>query len=91
MARIVLVDDDLSALEMMRRGLEADAHSVQAFGDSREALAVLSSDPTACELLISDISMPDLDGISLVEAVLAVRPDLAVILMSGLAGELRRA
>jgi len=91
MAKILLVDDDPTALEMVQRGLETEGHEVQAYADSREVLAVITADPAVCELLISDISMPDLDGVSLAEAVGKVRPELAVILMSGLAGELSRA
>ena len=91
MTRIILVDDDLSGLEMLRRGLEVDGHEVQAIGDSRDALAVLVANPMVCDLLITDISMPDIDGVSLVEEVLKLRSDLPVIMMSGLADELKRA
>ena len=91
MAKILLVDDDPGALEMVQRGLEGDSHEVQAFSDSREVLAIITADPAVCDLLVSDISMPDLDGVSLAEEVRKVRADLGIILMSGLAGELSRA
>jgi DNA-binding response OmpR family regulator len=91
MARIFLVDDDAAALGMVQRGLEAEGHQIQPFGDGREALVALTADPAACDMLISDISMPDLDGVSLAEEVGKLWPQLAVLLMSGLAGELSRA
>jgi len=91
MARIMLVDDDQSALEMLRRGLEAEGHAVTAISESRDALDIVTSDPGLFDLLITDISMPDIDGVSLASGVLAVRPQLPVIMMSGLADELKRA
>lgn len=91
MARILLVDDDQSGLEMLRRGLESDGHSVTAICESRDALDIVKGDPNLFDLLITDISMPDIDGISLASDVLNRRPGLPVIMMSGLADELKRA
>lgn len=91
MARIVLVDDDQNALDVLRRGLEAEGHSITAISDSREALEILEADPDIFDLLITDISMPDIDGIDLVVGVLAKRPGLPVVMMSGLSDELKRA
>jgi two-component system, cell cycle response regulator CpdR len=59
--------------------------------DGAEALERLQADPGAIELLISDVQMPGLDGVALVEQGLAVAPRLRVILMSGFADELGRA
>ena len=47
--------------------------------------------PAPVQLLISDVQMPGLDGIGLVEAGLQIAPRLRVVLMSGFADELGRA
>ncbi len=66
--------------------LYADYHLEK--GDPEAAFAAA---PQSYDVLITDISMPGIDGITLVEGALMARPDLAVVLMSGLAGELQRA
>lgn len=91
MARILLVDDDQGGLEILRHGLAADGHDVTALASSAEAQAMLASGTGGIELLITDVSMPELDGVTLAEGALSARPGLAVIVMSGLAGELTRA
>jgi len=87
MANILIVEDDASALDMLRRALEGEGHTVVVAGDGREAQAHLS----ATDLVITDVSMPDVDGITLVTGALKTRPDLPIIVMSGLPGELDRA
>ena len=91
MARLLLVDDDHTALDMLRRALEADGHAVTAIADSGDARAAFAASPQAFDVLVTDISMPSVDGITLAEGALAIRPELAVIMMSGLADELARA
>ena len=91
MAKILLVDDDQSALDVLRHGLVADGHDVIAATGGTEAQAALAGNASDVDLLITDVSMPDVDGVTLAEGALAAKPGLAVIVMSGLAGELSRA
>lgn len=91
MSRILLVDDDQNALTLVRHGLEADGHAVTALTDSRDAHGIITADPMAYDLLITDISMPDIDGIALATDALAARASLPIIMMSGMSGELSRA
>lgn len=90
MARILLVDDDESARDVLQHALAGDGHDVVVAGDGREAIALAASTATI-DLLISDISMPEVDGISLTENLLANTPGLPVVLMSAIADELARA
>lgn len=53
-------------------------------GDGVEALEVLKAN-SQIALLVSDIKMPRMDGYALIEAALAVKPDLKVLLMTGYA------
>jgi CheY-like chemotaxis protein len=91
MARILLADDDAATRDLVTRALATDGHTVEATQDGSEALEKLQTNPTAYDLLISDVQMPGLDGIGLAEQGLALRPTLRVLLMSGFADELGRA
>jgi len=89
MARILLAEDDTSTLEVLQRALTGDGHDVTAAHDGQEAYdAAMAAD---YDLLISDVSMPVLDGVSLVEQLLTRKDQLPVILMSAVADELARA
>ena len=60
MARIVLVDDDRSLLELLGDYLGRTGHEVEAIPDGARALARLEAAPA--DLVILDVSMPGLDG-----------------------------
>jgi len=91
MAKILIVEDDASALDTLRRALTSEGHEILTSSDGRDALSILSANFAVVELLITDVSMPDIDGITLVESALKQKVDLPVIVMSGLPGELERA
>ena len=91
MARVLLVDDDTAALGLAAKALTADGHAVVTASDGVEALERFRAAPANCDIVVADVQMPGLDGIALVEAVLAERPQTRAVLMSALAGELTRA
>jgi two-component system cell cycle response regulator CpdR len=88
MARILLADDDASARDLVQRALVSDGHQVVATHDGAEALEKLQGG--TFDLLISDVQMPGVDGIELIEKALVIAPKMRVILMSGFADELDR-
>jgi len=91
MARILLAEDDAATRELVQRALALDGHEVIVTQDGSEALEYLRAAPAPVQLLISDVQMPGLDGIGLIEASLKVATGLRIVLMSGFAGELGRA
>lgn len=91
MARILLADDDAAARDLVQRALAGDGHDVVATHDGAEALEKLQAGGKPFDLLISDVQMPGVDGIELIEKALAIAPSLRVVLMSGFTGELDRA
>jgi CheY-like chemotaxis protein len=91
MARILLAEDEQATRELAQRALNLDGHEVIVTQDGAEALEKLQAAGGRIDLLISDVQMPGVDGIALVEQGLALAPKLRVILMSGFAGELSRA
>jgi CheY-like chemotaxis protein len=90
MAAILLAEDDAATRDLVERALSTDGHKIVVTQDGAEALEKLRSGQ-AVDLLISDVQMPGVDGIELVEKALAERPKLRVILMSGFSDELGRA
>lgn len=86
MARVLLAEDDAAMLEMVRRALTGDGHTVVATHDGQEALDVLSTAGAGFDVLLTDIDMPGLNGIALSTKAMALMPKLRVLLMTGFAG-----
>jgi CheY-like chemotaxis protein len=80
---ILLVDDEEMLVDMMQQVLEQLGYRVSAYTDSSAALDGFRSQPRAYDLLITDMTMPGMNGIELTRAVQAVRKNLPVILCTG--------
>jgi two-component system, cell cycle sensor histidine kinase and response regulator CckA len=81
--RILFVDDEAGLVEMGQEMLTDLGYQVESRTSSKEALAILLHDPSRFDLVITDQTMPDMTGIELAKEVLAVRPDIPVILCTG--------
>ncbi len=80
-AAVLLVDDDAATRKVAKANLGLEGFEVVTAGSSAEALARLDeTDPLA---LVTDLKMPDGDGIALMDAVHARRPFLPVVLVTG--------
>jgi EAL domain-containing protein (putative c-di-GMP-specific phosphodiesterase class I) len=79
--RVLVVDDERIVARVLARVLESAGHQVQACFDGSEALGLL--DRNEFDVVLSDISMPGLDGIELLRAVRARDLDLPVVLITG--------
>ena len=90
MARILLADDDKPTRHLVKRALESDGHVVEIAQDGTEALDSLTSGNTA-DVLVTDVNMPGLDGISLAKRAETISPGIRILMMSGFAEELERA
>ncbi|MBK8001635.1 MAG: response regulator, partial [Verrucomicrobia bacterium] len=80
-AIILVVDDDTPMRSSMRRSLEREGYTVIEAGNANEALAQLKHTPA--QLVITDIIMPDADGLELVFALHRSHPDIKIIAISG--------
>jgi adenylate cyclase len=67
---ILIADDDKVGRKLLRRLLEDDGHTVREAADGREALDLFADD--ACDVVLLDILMPELDGISTLERLRAM-------------------
>jgi DNA-binding NtrC family response regulator len=79
---VLLVDDEPGVRWALSRHLEAKGYRVHSGSNGEEALALLGSG-VQVDLLVTDIAMPHVCGIELVERALQLRPGLPVLLMSG--------
>ncbi len=89
MARILVAEDEASVREFVMRALTHAGHEVVTVVDGMRALDALHGG--RFDLLITDIVMPGMDGISLALKVTKDWPRLGVLLMTGYAAERQRA
>jgi two-component system cell cycle response regulator CpdR len=90
MARLLIAEDEQPVRELLTRALTLDGHEVEAAPDGAAALEALSS-AGPFDLLLTDIRMPIMDGIALALSAARDYPNLAIVLMTGYAGERERA
>jgi len=80
--RVLVVEDDDAVRAALRRGLAARGYVVELAADAEEALGVLARGEPL-EVIVSDITLPGLNGLKLIERALHLRPGLGAVLMSG--------
>jgi putative nucleotidyltransferase with HDIG domain len=80
---VLFVDDDPRVLQGLRRMLHAERHhwTMQFAASGREALACLECHPF--DALVTDLRMPDMDGVELMTLAMELHPDVARIVLSG--------
>ena len=78
----LVVDDEPMILEILAQHCSALGMSVREAGEGAAAFALLEADP-GIEVLVTDVRMPGLDGPSLAERALTLRPRLKVIFVTG--------
>jgi CheY-like chemotaxis protein len=80
-ARILLIDDDDMFRKMVRVMLVSAGYRVDEADSGATALASYCQRP--CDLVITDILMPDMDGIETIRALVAINPRVRIIAVSG--------
>jgi len=79
--RIVVVDDEPRQTEMLREILGSDGHEVFAFNDARRAIDWLKQE--SCDLIMTDLGMPDINGWMVAKEAKALYPDLPIAVVTG--------
>lgn len=82
---IIVVDDDDTVRRVLRRMLESVGYEVREAPNGRRAVAEFRQRPA--DLLITDIFMPEQEGIETISALRREHPDLRIIAISGIAGD----
>ncbi len=80
---ILLVDDEAQIVEMEKLMLESLGYKVSACTSSPEAFKVFQNQPEDIALVITDMTMPDMNGLQLLQRIRAIRSNIPVILCSG--------
>ena len=81
MARVLVVDDESTMREMLREALERRGHTADEAADGREALQRLAEHKP--DLVITDLVMPEMEGIELIQAFRRKCPEIPIIAISG--------
>ncbi|RXK85156.1 PAS domain S-box protein [Chlorobaculum sp. 24CR] len=82
-ARVLFVDDELAAIEVMRVMMGHLGFNIVGVNSPIEALAEFHKDPDAFDLVITDLTMPEMTGIELAKQLHELNPKLRMILMTG--------
>jgi two-component system, NtrC family, response regulator PilR len=83
MSSILIVDDEQSYRQLLSLVFQGDGHDIRTATNGREALEMVTAVPA--DLIISDVRMPDMNGIELLSAVRQSTPDMGVVLMTAFA------
>ncbi len=86
--KILLIDDEEALVEIGKILLEGLGYSVKTKTNPEEALDLLRSDPGQFDLIITDMTMPRLDGGRLIKEVLKINPKLPIILCTGFSNKI---
>jgi len=81
MARILIVDDEESIRETLREILEYEGYEIEEASDGEKAISLLKK--FNYDAVLSDIKMPKLDGIEVLERAKSIAPELPFIMISG--------
>ncbi|AJR22686.1 MULTISPECIES: cell cycle two-component system response regulator CpdR [Sphingobium] len=83
MVRILLAEDDESMRAYLARALERSGYEVVSVSTGAQAVPHIDSD--RFDLLLTDIVMPEMDGIELAQHAAAVAPDMRIMFITGFA------
>ena len=85
--QILFIDDEKPLVQFSKEILEYLGYTVTAKTDSIKALEVFKQTPDLFDLIITDQTMPNMTGLDLAKKILAVRPDLPIVLCTGFSTE----
>ncbi|MBD0417274.1 response regulator [Oryzicola mucosus] len=91
MAKILIVEDDDSVRSLAARALERDGHAVDTAADGAQGLDRIQASAGGYDLILSDIRMPEMDGIEMAMKAATHFPKLPILLMTGYADQRERA
>jgi two-component system sensor histidine kinase/response regulator len=79
--RLLIVDDETAQMQALCDTLKLEGYATEGFDSPQAALRVLR--PGKFDLLLTDLQMPQMDGIALIAAARKIDPDIGAIVMTG--------
>lgn len=79
--KILIIDDEVTILELCQRVLKSEGYSVTAFSEAKKILPLIAEENF--DVILSDLKMPEMDGIELLKKVKERSPQTQVIIMTG--------
>ncbi|HXF42626.1 MAG TPA: sigma-54 dependent transcriptional regulator, partial [Pyrinomonadaceae bacterium] len=83
MSEILIVDDEQSYRQLLSLVFQSDGHLIRTASNGREALEEIRKSPP--DVVITDVRMPDMDGIELLRAARELHADIGIIMMTAFA------
>lgn len=80
---IMFVDDEPALVSVFRQGLMRLGYKVEGYIDPRKALEQFKKNPDRINMVVTDTTMPYINGVDLAEQMLEIRKDLPIILCTG--------
>ncbi|HZL59601.1 MAG TPA: response regulator [Stellaceae bacterium] len=81
MAKILVIDDDVKMRDTLLRMLDGQGHTLSVAADGQEGLSLFAADRP--DLVITDIIMPNKEGIEIILAVKRIAPMVKILAISG--------
>ena len=79
--RILMAEDDAALASFVRKGLEAEHYAVDVSGDGEQARAMAAE--LDYDLVVLDLSLPRLDGVSVLRSVRTRKPSVPILVLTG--------
>jgi two-component system, cell cycle response regulator CpdR len=91
MTNILIVEDDVSVRTLAARALERAGYTIEQAGDGASGLDRIRARGGNFDLVVSDIRMPEMDGIEMAKAAASLYPGIRIMLVTGYADQRERA
>jgi signal transduction histidine kinase len=85
--RILFVDDEPAIVRLAQVMLTSFGYEVTSFDIAARGLEAVKEEPQKFDLLVTDLTMPEMTGVDLARAIRTIRPDIPILLTSGYADE----
>lgn len=82
--RVMVIDDEVAITDLLTEFLGSQGYQVTVFNDSQLAFKEFQAGPDDFDLVITDFTMPQLSGVEVAKHFLEIRPELPIVLLSGI-------